>query len=262
VIRCVRGVALVVLVLSGAVVAVGCTGPSMVSEVPLHSTNIARDDFAYEPLNIPPRPVKPELPQPSRVQPVPMKAQPPVRPEPFVPAHDAAWDITIPSRPWRWIVVHHSGADTGSAAIFDAFHRNVRKWDELGYHFVIGDGTGSADGLVEVGSRWPKQKWGAHCRVGDNEEYNDYGIGICLVGDFEKHRPTATQMASLVKLVDYLAAKYHIDDAHIIGHGTVDDTKCPGRFFPMNDLLAQLRKLRASRGVLATGWPAAAVPAS
>jgi N-acetylmuramoyl-L-alanine amidase len=239
------------LVLAGAMVAGGCGQPA-VSEMPLRPTVLARDTFVYEPLNIPPRPVKPALPSPLPVRPAttPTAPVPPVRVDPLVPPHDVVWDVLVPSRPWRWIVVHHSAGDVGGAAAFDAFHRNTRHWDELGYHFVIGNGTDTRDGLVEVGSRWPKQKWGAHCRVGDNEEYNDYGIGICLVGDFEKHRPTAAQMASLARLVDYLAAKYHIDDAHIIGHGTVDDTKCPGRLFSMADLLAQVHKLRAARGAV------------
>jgi len=139
----------------------------------------------------------------------------------------------------------------GSAAAFDAFHRGARHWDELGYHFVIGNGGGSGDGLVEVGSRWPKQKWGAHCRVGDNEEYNYFGVGICLVGNFDYRPPSEAQMASLARLVDCLSARYRIDDAHIIGHGQVGDTRCPGRCFPMGELLARVKRLRAARGALA-----------
>ena len=250
------------LMLAGLLVAGGCGGPTMVSETPLHPAPPPHDPFVYEPLQIPPRPApRPDDRPPAPLPPLPVR--PPVHVDPAVPPHDVAWDITIPPRPWRWIVIHHSASDTGSAAAFDTFHRETRLWDELGYHFVIGNGTGSRDGLVEVGSRWPKQKWGAHCRVGDDEEYNDFGIGICLVGDFEKHRPTAAQMASLARLVDYLTAKYHIDDAHIIGHGTVGQTKCPGRFFPMNDLLAAVHRMRSARGVLASAWPSAATaPAS
>jgi hypothetical protein len=51
--------------------------------------------------------------------------------------------------------------------------------------------------------------------------------------------------------VDYLAARYRIDDAHIIGHGQVGDTRCPGRCFPMGDLLARVHRLRAAREALA-----------
>jgi 5-methylcytosine-specific restriction endonuclease McrA len=37
--------------------------------------------------------------------------------------------------------------------MFDRSHRD-KGWDELGYHFVIGNGTSSGDGVVEVGTRW------------------------------------------------------------------------------------------------------------
>jgi N-acetylmuramoyl-L-alanine amidase len=232
------------------VVACGCTEPAVITgQVP----RTPHENFTHKPIEIPvvaqaARPEsKPVAPPVAPVLPPP--TLPPAPPRLVLPLHEAAWEVTVQERPWRWIVVHHSASDNGSAAAFDAFHRNTRHWDELGYHFVIGNGTGSADGLVEVGSRWPKQKWGAHCRVGDIEEYNNFGIGICLVGDFEKHRPTVAQMASLTKLVDYLATKYHIDDSHIIGHGTVDDTKCPGKYCPISNVIASVRRARSLRGV-------------
>jgi hypothetical protein len=96
-----------------------------------------------------------------------------------------------PANQWRWIVVHHSATVSGGAARFDKLHRE-KGWDELGYHFVIGNGTDTRDGQIEVGSRWVKQKRGAHTKTADNR-FNDYGIGICLVGNFNYDRPTAEQ---------------------------------------------------------------------
>jgi N-acetyl-anhydromuramyl-L-alanine amidase AmpD len=206
-----------------------------------------REAFDYKPMNV----SRPQ-PRPAQVEPPPLVLEMPRRPaQPPAPPPDPAWEPQAPERPWRWIVIHHSATDVGSAAAFDAFHRGARHWDELGYHFVIGNGGGSGDGLVEVGSRWPKQKWGAHCRVGNNEEYNYFGVGICLVGNFDRRPPGEAQMASLARLVDYLSARYRIDDAHIIGHGQVGDTRCPGRCFPMGELLARVHRLRAAREALA-----------
>jgi len=164
-----------------------------------------------------------------------------------MPPAEAGWLPPVEERPWQWIVVHHSASDRGSAAVFDDWHRNGRHWDELGYHFVIGNGTGSGDGQVEIGSRWPKQKHGAHCKVWNREEYNQVGIGICLVGNFDKTRPTRAQMDALARLVDWLSARYRIDDAHIIGHGQVCDTHCPGRNFSFDDLFGQLHARRDAR---------------
>jgi len=99
-------------------------------------------------------------------------------------------------------VVHHSATATGGAVAFDKYHREVNGWDELGYDFVIGNGTDTPDGYVEVGSRWRKQKTGAHCKTADNY-FNEHGIGICLVGDFTRTSPTPRQMASLVRLTRF-----------------------------------------------------------
>src|SRR5437868_6907630 len=123
-----------------------------------------------------------------------------------MPGGDAAWNVQL-TREWRHIVVHHSASPTGSAAAFDKAHRD-RGWDGLGYHFVIGNGSGSGDGQVEVGYRWAKQQAGAHA---GNYEFNQHGIGICLVGDFEHSAPPSErQMQSLRTLVAFLQARASI----------------------------------------------------
>jgi hypothetical protein len=141
----------------------------------------------------------------------------------------SSWAPSAYDRPWRYIVIHHSDTQVGSAEIFDAAHR-ARGWDELGYHFVIDNGRGGGNGQVEVGSRWTKQKWGAHTGNTPGNDYNNYGIGICLVGDFSGHLPSQAQLASLRKLVLYLSDRYHIDASHVIGHRDAPnaDTQCPG----------------------------------
>ena len=144
-------------------------------------------------------------------------------------------------RNWQYIVIHHSASDSGSAQHFDRFHRFQKGWDELGYHFVIGNGRGSGDGSIEVGSRWWKQKHGAHCKTPDNR-YNDYGIGICLVGDFEAGGgPSRAQMQSLGRLVRYLAEACEIHQSNINTHGGVTHkTACPGRSFPFSTFMRSL----------------------
>ncbi len=191
------------VVLSAAALG-GCAGAprGIIGELPTESIIITRR-----------RPVRP----PRRV------VKPPA-------AFPADWLKTATQRPWRWIVVHHSASESGSAATFDKWHR-ARGWDELGYHFVIDNGRGGPDGLVEVGARWRKQKWGAHCKTPDNR-YNDFGIGICLVGDFTKAPPTPAQLASLRTLVAVLSDRFSIPSARVIGHGQAPgvNTACPGTF--------------------------------
>ncbi len=155
----------------------------------------------------------------------------------------AAWIPSVPLNKWTWIVIHHSDSDYGSAAIIDQWHR-TRGFDELGYHFVIGNGTNSGDGQIEVGPRWTKQKWGAHDNALDNR-YNTSGIGICLVGNFDKNRPTAAQRKSLVRLVVYLMKTYHVTPSHVVGHGETKTTDCPGRYLSVAQIRAAAAQMVA-----------------
>jgi len=190
----------------------------------------------------------PELAEP--VAPPPVAFVPkPVVPTPnysFTPGIPRDWAPMAKPVAWQWIVIHHSATTTGGAVAFDKMHR-AKGWDELGYHFVIGNGTDTRDGQVEVGSRWPRQKWGAHAKTPDNK-YNDYGIGICLVGNFDIDRPTAAQVASLSKLVAFLEKTYRITDTNIVGHGQTKATDCPGKFMNVAQIKSMARQALAEAG--------------
>ena len=99
---------------------------------------------------------------------------------------------------------------------------------------MIGNGTGSPDGQIEVAQRWTNQKHGVHCRNGKNPDVNEYGIGICLVGDLDKAPPTPRQIAAARALVAYLGDRYHIPADHIDTHAHLasSPTACPGKHFP------------------------------
>lgn len=198
----------------------GCTGSGRVlSELP-------DPVFATAPRESPPVQVVPEFRPPPPTAPV---------------RADASWMPPGGISPrWACIVIHHSGSEIGGARAFDDFHRNVRKWDELGYHFVIGNGSDTGDGQIEVGSRWTKQKHGAHCKTPDNY-YNDHGVGICLVGDFDRRGPTSAQMASLARLIGFLTRECGIPESRILTHGGVTHrTDCPGAHFSLAELRARL----------------------
>ena len=146
------------------------------------------------------------------------------------------------SNRWKYIVIHHSATDKGSARVFDRNHRRQRHFQHgLGYHFVVCNGSyGTKDGQIEVGKRWREQQNGAHCRAGDG---NRIGIGICLVGNFNETKPTRKQYDSLVRLVTHLCYKHNIPLESVRGHGDMPgaSTECPGKNFPMSKLKKALR---------------------
>ena len=154
----------------------------------------------------------------------------PVLHRPRRAAAPGEWRAAARERKWRYIVIHHSATEVGSAARFDREHRaRIDHVYGLGYHFVIGNGRGTADGAVEVGPRWKGQRAGAHAGV---QKYNSLGIGICLVGNFEKSVPTKKQREALAKLLQFLMKRFGVRPADVKRHSDIVQTKCPGKRFP------------------------------
>src|SRR2546423_1881303 len=103
---------------------------------------------------------------------------------------------------WKFIIVHNSGTRQGSARVFDYYHRHVRRMrNGLAYHFVIGNGTSTRNGQIETGDRWIKQMRGGHVH---SDYMNNIGLGICLVGDFNRDQPTRAQLEACEELIKYL----------------------------------------------------------
>ena len=143
---------------------------------------------------------------------------------------------------WRSIVLHQSGTAAGNARRFDRLHR-ARGWDGLGYHFVITNGHGGPDGAVEVGERWWEQKHGAHAGAlpvralpEARNLYNELGIGICLVENFQRRPPTSRQIHALARLLRGLQTEFRIPPERVLGHREVRRTACPGRYFPWRQI--------------------------
>ncbi len=146
----------------------------------------------------------------------------------------ATWiEHTAPSRPWQYVVLHHSAAEAGSVESIDADHRTRKDasgnpWRGIGYHFVIGNGRGMRDGQVQSTFRWKDQTAGAHA---GEARYNEEGIGICLIGNFQSEPPTEKQLDSLAQLLTQLQGDWQIPEERVITHGQVKATACPGRQF-------------------------------
>lgn len=138
---------------------------------------------------------------------------------------------------WKFIVVHNSGTKQGNARAFDYYHKHVKKMSNgLAYHFVIGNGTSSGNGQVEIGDRWRRQINGGHVH---SDYLNNISLGICLVGDFNHEQPTRAQLDSCEELIRYLRTRCGKADGRDIPvrpHREVNPpqwaTDCPGDAFP------------------------------
>jgi hypothetical protein len=152
------------------------------------------------------------------------------------------WRPTVAAREWQYIVIHHTATTSGSVESINAAHlknkdKNGNPWLGIGYHFVIGNGDGMPDGAIEPTFRWRAQIQGAHAGS-SNKDYNERGIGVCLVGNFENLPPTAAQRKSIKLLVATLRAEYKIPTVGVIAHKDIraSATECPGRLFPMAEV--------------------------
>jgi len=137
---------------------------------------------------------------------------------------------------WKYIIIHNSATRQGNAKAFDSYHRNVRKMQNgLAYHFVIGNGSSSGDGEIEIGNRWVRQINGGHVA---SDYLNNISIGICFVGDFNRDLPTKAQAAALQELTMYLrqrCGKVQGKLPIVRGHKQINPkpTDCPGDRFPL-----------------------------
>jgi hypothetical protein len=140
---------------------------------------------------------------------------------------------------WRNIVVHNSGTRQGNAAAFEHYHRYVRKMPNgMAYHFVIGNGTSSKNGAIEIGSRWHRQVQGGHVH---SDYLNNISVGICLVGDFNRDEPTLAQREALEELIRYIrrrVGRVGGQQAVVWAHRGINPprwpTDCPGNKFPFS----------------------------
>jgi N-acetyl-anhydromuramyl-L-alanine amidase AmpD len=133
---------------------------------------------------------------------------------------------------WKFIIVHNSGTRQGSARVFDYYHRHVRRMKNgLAYHFVIGNGTSTRNGQIEIGDRWVRQMRGGHVH---SDYMNNIGLGICLVGDFNRDQPTRAQLEACEELIKYLQER--CGKMAVRPHREVNPprwaTDCPGDVFP------------------------------
>jgi hypothetical protein len=138
---------------------------------------------------------------------------------------------------WRYTVVHNSGTRQGSAKAFDYYHLHVRKMPNgLAYHFVVGNGSSTGDGQIEIGGRWSRQINGGHVH---SDYLNNIALGICLVGDFNRDVPTERQKAALEELIGYIrkrVGKVEGKPSMVKAHREINPprwpTDCPGDRFP------------------------------
>ena len=164
-------------------------------------------------------------------------------------ADSAIPDSGIDRERWDHIVIHDSGSMAGTVRELDAEAREAGLY-ELGYHFVIGNGSGLSDGVVEATPRWNRQGAGAHVATSAMpspseqrrvDALNRHAIGICLIGHGERSAFSEAQLRALTDLVRALQLQLDIPASQVMLHSDLTpEVSSPGRFFPVERLEAHL----------------------
>lgn len=137
-------------------------------------------------------------------------------------------------RPMRKVLqlcVHHSAGASGSVEEFRREHK-AKGWADVGYHGVIGNGHGQADGLV-LPAR--EEKWEGAGVFGANEGV----VHVCMVGNFDLTVPTGNQLRGLGQWLVNRERRYGNADLGtflpVYGHNELSvpghRTACPGAWW-------------------------------
>lgn len=117
------------------------------------------------------------------------------------------------------IVIHHTGNSQNSIKPHEKWHVVNNNWPSLGYHFFI--------------------NYFGHIYLVNSIDYvtnhvrnnNTNSIGICIVGDFRKEKPTQYQMNGLNVLLQYLSI--YLPMLNVCGHKDLSPSECPGHLIDM-----------------------------
>lgn len=133
---------------------------------------------------------------------------------------------------WHYIYIHHSGSVSGNAQTI------AESAAGLPDHFVIGNGDGCEDGAIQIGQRWSQQLVPGVTSGADRIDPDC--ISICLVGDFNQTRPTATQQRRLAQLVSTLQNRLGIPRKNVFVLDGVGTPAGVGHYFPTAEFEAQI----------------------
>ena len=129
----------------------------------------------------------------------------------------------------KYITIHHAGVLWEGKTTPDKFVKNMqswgqkeKNWPDLPYHFLI-----APDGRIFEGRALAYEP-------DTNTKYELAGnIGVEMMGDFNRQRPSEAQLRSCVALVAWLAQELNVAPEHIRGHNDAapGQTSCPGKDF-------------------------------
>ncbi len=118
------------------------------------------------------------------------------------------------SKHWNKIEIDYSGTASGNIEQL-AQLRKVDNPEHLNYHFIICNGNGGHDGLIQPTEKWESQSSAIQNQSqNDRQSYHtsatDKTIYICVIADYVTSFPTNFQITRTEELVEELCRKFNI----------------------------------------------------
>ena len=129
---------------------------------------------------------------------------------------------------WKGIYIHHSNTPGGDATtVLDASSDGGRYGPPD--HFVIGNGDGLGDGVVQYTRRWVEQRPAGSPAAG--ARIDPAWISICVIGDMDRMPPTDLQRVRLEQLLQALQERLGISAEGVIQLDRPESSAGLGRRF-------------------------------
>jgi len=140
--------------------------------------------------------------------------------------------ITIHHEGWKPVHFSDMDATVQRLEMIRRSHVGYRHWGDIGYHFIVD----------RAGRAWearPLMLQGAHVR-----DHNEHNIGVMVLGNFDRQRPSSEQLQGVESLVSRLMRQHHVPLKKIYTHRELGPTTCPGNHLqPHMDAVRRTRRL-------------------
>ena len=130
----------------------------------------------------------------------------------------------------EYLIIHHPEFNGTIERLNEIMRSPSMGFTMIGYNYYV-----RKDGKVYKGR--PDNVTSGNCYG-----YNNKSLGICFEGNYDKEKemPKA-QFNAGVELIKYLRGKYGISNSKINGHKAYYNTACPGKYFPLKEMLDAIR---------------------
>ncbi|MBW7988745.1 MAG: hypothetical protein FVQ84_01815 [Planctomycetes bacterium] len=123
------------------------------------------------------------------------------------------------TRRWSQIEIDYSSTESGNIEQL-ALLSNVDSPEQVNYHFIICNGNGGQDGLIQPTEKWQRQSPIIPGQSRDDEAVfgetlTEQTIYICVIADNENSFPTDFQVKRTDELVEGLCRKFNIQPESI-----------------------------------------------